>query len=107
MALTTTQLAADLALIFADQVTQTITWRGGSYTCIATDLNETNELMPEGMNISAGVQFIVTAADFTGEQPKANDVIVYDSVRYRVADNGITTSCDGLTLTINCDREIN
>lgn len=107
MTLTSTMLSGDLVDIFADQITQTFTWRGTNYACIATDLTESNALMPEGMMISANLQLLVMASAFSGDVPKANDLIIYNSGRYRVADNGIVTSCDSLMYTINCDKEIN
>jgi len=86
---------------------QSITWRNVVYPCLITDLSMTNALADEGFMINADIQCTLRTAQFSGDRPKGNDIIIYRSERYRVAPRGVVTSYDDVAINLYLVTEQN
>jgi hypothetical protein len=98
MTLSTSMLASDLSVIFAD-FPQTFTWYGASYSCAVTDVDSSHTLESDGFMGTADLSITIKTSDFT-TLPQANQKITYNSKDYRVLK--VMHGQDGISKTLNC-----
>ena len=71
-------------MVIDDEFAKTITWNGGSYTCLLGALETDYSLETIGIRTAKNFQVIVLKSAFTSTQPAVGDKITYSSSSYRI-----------------------
>lgn len=98
MALDLSMFIADLQSIEAD-ITQTFTWGGASYACVASEVVRGRTMEMEGVYGEFDLQIVVRRA-LLPSVPGVNNAVTYEGRKFRI--DRVGDSPDGVSVNLWC-----